>query len=186
MPDKITINLLPAEIAVQKKAVVKKKIIIRVCIGLLSTTVVISLIVFVFGLFQNLTINKTEQTTSEVKNKITLYKDQEGLVFTLKDRLAEVNRLFKKETYPLQGYTLISSLAPSGVNILNISTDRAGVMKVDGNTISTKLLDDFFNNLTNPANNEGKILSAKIDSLSRKQNGTISFELQITLSPIKS
>lgn len=179
--EKISINLLPPEIEVSAQQKSNKDILVTVSISLLVLSIVVSAIMLGFELYQKSNLSKTEQNLKELKNQVALLDEEEKLNFVLKNRLQGISTIYPRDIFQSKSYNFLTSLIPQDLRFLVYSVNRTGKASVSGDTISNPALGTFFDRLTDPASNEGRINTTNIDSLSLVQNGRIRFDLTIVL-----
>lgn len=179
--DKLKINLIPPEIKEKAKKAAKRSLLIRISIGLLGLLILFTSLILGVIIFQNATVQALTAEIETEKNNVGALKDKEAVVFFLKNRIDTINK-FSDEHYK-QGevYELISSLIPQGVNVTSIQVDKSDKVSLSGETTATSYLDVFFNNITDPNTNEGKIISASVESLNKAQSGILRFSLVINM-----
>ncbi len=179
---KININLLPPGLAQERKDVAKKTLIIRISVGILLLVIILAVSIFTFSLFLNQDLRAASKETENKRNKITSLKDIEGLASTLKNRLDIISKVSEKESYQAQMFNLISTFVPGDLKITSFTQAKENTINLSGETSNTKSMELFFNNLTDPKTNEGKVASVKVDSLNRNPNSLIRFDLTVTLN----
>lgn len=175
----ISINLLPTEIRQSKEFQEKKALLIRSAIITLIVSIGIAAVVLVLAIGQNLSLRLAQENLNQIKSRLISFKEPEGLAFTLKSRLTDISKIYGRDSQHSQTFNLITALMPAEVRLINFSIARGNQVNVEGETASTASLETFFDNLTDPANAEGIIVSSKVDSLSRGQTDRVRFDLTI-------
>ncbi len=179
--DKISINLLPFEVTALEKTSAKKLQIFKLSFGLLVVMILITVSILILRLFQSRTISvvNTQLVTSE--QKVNNLKDQESQLVLLKDRLSSISTLSQKDFKTTDGFNLISSITPSNISLSAVSLDKSGTIVLSAEAPDLITLKTFFDNLTIPAINQGKIGKISIDNLNNFSSGKYRVNLTINL-----
>ncbi len=182
----LTINLLPPELRINKKLEAKKALITN-----LSITVFVLILIIVMGIiglrfWQNKTIENDQKQIAEVRAKIDSFKDREILAVVLKDRLSSISSLSQKDSRQSQIYSVIKSLMPQEVQFTSFNVDKSGKVEFEAETTSTQALQVFFDNLTDPSNNLGKIVNPKIEGLNRAAGSNMRVDISFSLQGSKA
>lgn len=179
--EKININLLPEEFLIEKKLGVKRSLFLRISIIVFVTALILTSSILLLRLTQSQKLQGLESSLEGKKTNITGLKENESAVFILKNRLDKITKISAKESVPVQGYNLISSLLPSGANMLSFSMVKDNAISVTIDTTDTSVLDKLFNNLLDPNVNKGAITAVKLESI-RLQGEKITVEMDIGYS----
>lgn len=175
----ISINLLPQEIASDKKNQSRQSFIIKASVGVLALMLIITPVVFFVGISQKLNLNNLNKQVEDVKAKVGSYKDQEGLILTLKLRLDGIVAISGQDSKQSEIFGIISSLLPSDIVITSFEVDKKGKVVLSAVTTNMQSLQTFFNSLVNKDLNKGKINSVSIESLSLGANKQTRMDLVI-------
>lgn len=178
--NKLLINLLPAEFAVQKKQKEKKLFLVRSSVIVLIVMILLTTGVFLLGISKRLVINQLNKDLVDIETGVNNLKDKEGLALILKNRLDKINALAKTESPESNAFFFISSLLTSDLKISGFTTEQNSQVRVSGTTNNTGGLERFINKLTDAKRTKGKITAAKLENLSRSADNLLSFELVIT------
>lgn len=180
MSDKLLINLLPLELRTKSKASRKKILIVQISVAVLILFVLITAGIFAWSLYLRTTLIKSEQKYNDLKSQIESKKDKEIAVFILKNRLDSINKIIQENNAQIQSFNLISNLQPPDLKVLNFNVDKTGSIKLSATTQSFESMQTFFNNLSDPEKNEGKISSTKVQSLNKNPASGYNFDLVIS------
>lgn len=180
--DKIKINLLPPEIKDKAKKEAKQSLINKISIALLGVLILITSSILAVVIFQGVSVNLLSTDIEKEKSRIQGEKDAEAVVRLLKNRIDTINQFTTKRYKQREVFDLIIGLFPQGVVLDTVHVDKSTTVIIVGQTDTTVLLQNFFNNLTDPKINEGKIASVTVESLNRNQLGKINFELSVHLA----
>lgn len=178
--EKISINLLPIELRAESKKNTKQSLAIRVSVGILVLVIICSLGVLIWTFYLKSSLQESSDRLAKVTQVIQDQKDKEGLAVILKSRLDIITKLTQKESSQTESFNLITSLLPSDIKMLTFTVDKTGVIRLTAFTTSLPSMQTFFNNLTDPKKNEGKIISTRVESLNKNLDGNYNFELSIS------
>lgn len=179
--DKLKINLIPPEIKEKARKQAKRSVIIRISIGFLGLLILITSGILGVIIYQNLTLQALNTQLEQEKIKIASLKDKEAIVFFLKNRIDSINKYTANRYTQTDALELLESLTPEGIDLANLMLDKTNRVALQGETTSTLALDVFFNSLTDPKRNEGKITKVSVESLGKTQNKKIRFNLVVNM-----
>lgn len=179
--DKLKINLIPPEIKEKARKQAKRSVIIRISIGFLGLLILITSGILGVIIYQNLTLQTLNAQLEQEKTRIATLKDKEAVVFFLKNRIDSINKYTANRYSQTEVLELLESLTPEGVNLANLTLDKNNRVALQGDTTSTLALDVFFNSLTDPKENEGKITKVSVESLGKTQSNKVRFSLVINM-----
>ncbi len=180
--DKLKINLIPPEIKEQAKKEAKRSFIVKISAALLGVLILFTAGLLAVIVFQNMALQSLNTQLEEEKAKIAGLKENEAVVFFLKNRIDSINQFSDGHYKQGETYDLISSLIPPGINLVSLQIDKTPTVNLQGDTAATVALNNFFNDLMDSGKNEGKIASVSVESLNRSQSGNIGFNLVITMT----
>lgn len=178
--DRISINLLPPQLKENKLFERKKKLINRLCVGFLSLLVVTSTVLIIFSVMQNNDLNSENEKLALVENNLNSLNEKEATVIILKKRLADITKIQNKKYPQTESFILISSLLPEETSMQSFSVDVGNKITLNGIAENAAAMQKFFDNLTDPAVNEGKIVKTNITNLNRGFSPRLIFELEIS------
>jgi hypothetical protein len=178
----ISINLLPPELAVASKKKEKHIFFNQISIGVLILMIVITALVFGFTFAQSQAQKKSQENVATAVSQISALKPKEEVISIVKNRLGGISGVISQDSIQTKAFNLIFTLVPENMLILSFTVDKSGKVELSGETQSISALDQLFEGLTDPKKNEGKISSAKIESLNRRLGGKIRFDLTINLA----
>lgn len=182
--DKISVNLLPTEIKNAGKDTERKSLILKIGVSSLVFMVILSAASLLMALTQNVRLNEAKKKTEAARSQVEGLKDHESLVVVLKSRLNIINNLSSLPSPPGDAYILITSLLPQNIKLLDFNIEKSNKVLLGGETTDLQSLETFFNSITDPKINLGKIKSVKVESLTKTNNQRFRFDLGIVISPI--
>lgn len=183
--DKLKINLIPPEIKEKVKKQAKRVLITKISVALLGVLIVITSLILGGVIFQKAQLQGLNSIIEQEKQQIGALKDKEAVVIFLKNRIDTINQVTDGHYKQDETLELITGLFPDGVNLGSLQIDKSSIAIVSGDTFDTLLLQQLFDNLTDPQTNDGKIASISVESLNKNASGKIRFDLQINLLGVK-
>lgn len=180
--DKIKINLLPPEIKDKAKKEAKQALINKISVALLGVLILITSSVLAVVIFQAATVNFLNSDIQKEKSRIEGFKEAEVVVTLLKNRIGTINQFSTQRYTQSEVFDLITGLISPGIDFDSFEIGKSSKIAIRGKTDTTSALQTFFNGLTDPKTNEGKITSVTVESLNKNQVGKINFELTVQLA----
>lgn len=177
----IRINLLPQEIVLAQDYIAKQNFVKNLTIAIILIFITISLSTTLFKLAVNTNVSSIKERFESLQTKIAEFKNREGLLKSLKERLAQIDALIKQPPSSAKAFALITALTPPGVRPVQININSKNRTSYGGETSSEVALRAFLDNLTTLNLNNGQIEQARLESLTQGSDGKIRFEITITL-----
>lgn len=180
--EKISINLLPPELKFEKSQEKKKALIAK--ISVLALIVMIGITAFGLSLrvYQKVEVSRLEGQIAGLKNSLSSLGETESMVTTLKGRLQSISQINTSDPKTMNAFNLIYQLFPQDIKVGSFTVDKTGQVQITGEAPTLGSLQSFFNNLTDPSLNQGKVKSIKINSLSKTTLTNIRFDITIALN----
>jgi Tfp pilus assembly protein PilN len=179
--DRISINLLPIDLKENKKLLYKKKLINLISTGILLALILITGTLVILALIQNRQLNSSQNQIGQLENSISSLKEKEASVVILKKRLNSVTQILNKKYPQTDAYLLVSSLLPNNVAFQSFVSEQANNVTIQGKAADAASLQTFFDNLTDPKINEGKVTKTVISNLNRGSSPELNFDLEISV-----
>jgi len=176
--EKININLLPEEFLIEKKLGIKRSLYLRISIIVFVAVLIITSSILLLRLTQSQSLQALEGDLDGKRNSITSMKENESAVFVLKNRLDKIAQISAKESVPVQGYNLLSSIVPPGASMLAFSMTKENLINATVETSDTSVLDQLFDNLLDPKTSKGFITAVKLENI-KLTGGQITVEMAI-------
>lgn len=180
--DKLRINLIPPELKELAKKDAKRALVNQISILLLGVLILITAGILGVVIYQSVSLGALNVSIEQERVQINLSKDKEAVVKLLKNRVDTINQFSGNRYKQGEIFSMIMNLFPAGIVLGSIQINKTSSVVISGETENTESLQNFFNNLTDPKTNEGKIASVKVESLSQSQRGGIRFDLKVTLA----
>lgn len=123
---------------------------------------------------------KAVATETQIKKgKIEGLKKVESLQAILKQRLFSLAEFKKKDTVSYSGiFNEILGITESGVTINNVSLGAENLVVVEGSALNTSILSNFLDRLSG---NESAFSQAILSSLTRQEDGSYSFTVNLKI-----
>lgn len=180
--DKLRINLIPPELKELAKKDAKRALVNRISVLLLGVLVLITAGILGVVIYQSVSLSALNASIEEERSRINTFKDKEAVVKLLKNRIDTINQFAGNRYKQGEIFNMMVNLFPPDIVLGSIQVNKTSSVVISGETESTQALQNFFNNLTDPKTNEGKIASVTIESLSQSQRGGIRFDLKVNLA----
>lgn len=166
----INVNLLPEEFLIEKKLKQKKILFFKISSIFFVTGLIITSSVLLFRLAQSQIVQSAQKQLEEEKGQVASLQDNETALFLLKKRLDSINKINATESIPVSAYNLLTSIIPSGANILGFTMTKENEITVTVETSNTVILDQLFNSLLDPKINKGYITAVKLENIRLQQD----------------
>jgi len=176
--EKINLNLLPEEFLIEKRLGSKRSLYLRISIIIFVTALILTSTILLLRLTQSQSLSSLESELEGSKTNIAGLKENETAVFMLKNRLDKITQISSKDSVPVQGYNLISSIVPAGASVTSFSMMKDNLITTTVETTDTTVLDELFTKLLNPEVNNGQITTVKLENI-RLQGDKITVEMSI-------
>ncbi len=176
---KISINLLPQEFT---QAEVKRAKFYKIqSIGVLAILLVIFLssLTVALRILQSRSIEQIQSRLTQSEAKIVDLKDRQSQLLLLKDRLTAINLHIGTPSKQTSVFRLLDKLLPKSLSVSSFSVDKAGDAQITALVQDAVVLENLITNLTSIENNEGKIASVALESLSRGRDGFYRLSMKI-------
>lgn len=177
---KISINLLPPEVATQE---LKNKKFYKVQFaGVITILILVFLasLTLALQILQSRNIDLYKARLTQAEEKASGFKDTQVSLFLLQNRLAVIQGYLGVPSKQSSMYQLIDKLIPSSVIISSVTVDKGGDAIFSALAPDSVSLDRLIDNLTAKDSNEDKIEQVSIESLNRGRDGVyrISFKIK--------
>lgn len=173
----ISINLLPEEILISEKEKVKKSRATKIIVAILSLMVLITGGVLVYSFIKAQEQKTVAKNLTKAEQFVNNYKDQEGYLSLIKQRLSNIKTIRTKENKQVETFTLINRLIPEEIEISEINISRNGGVLISGQTYSPVFLSSLVENMLDKKKNNRKISKIRVENVSRLVDGSYKFEI---------
>lgn len=175
---KISINLLPQEFTEAEVKRAKFYKIQAIGVSAILLVIFLSSLIVALRILQSSSIEQIQSRLSESEAKIQNLKDKQSQLLLLKDRLTAINLHFGTPSKQTSAFKLLDKLIPN-LSVSSFSIDKTGDAQITTLIQDTTDLENLITNLTSIENNEGKITSVAIESLTRGRDGFYRLSMKI-------
>lgn len=175
------INLLPVELQLAEFKKARGILIRNISIALISIVTVVSLVTLAINFALSIKVKEVLGKEEDLKSKLQVLAPKEGLILSLKQRLKKINELQTLPEKKAAAFNLVTNLLPDGVKIYVLDINEKDTVKISGEAQDLSSLQTLIDRLTIPEQNENKIPSSKLESLSQGGDGSLRFDLFLTL-----
>lgn len=176
---KISINLLPQTVLLERIQSSKTNFVYKVSISILVLVIIITVGVIFLRVVQNNENNKVNSAVKLSEDKVFSFKDQEQTVFALKNRLDMISTLVGNDAKVKTIFSLIIYLTPPEVGLYDAAVDKNGTMTATFTSTSLNAVDTLLSNLSNKEKNLNLISKVNLDGISLGRDATYRFSLKI-------
>lgn len=177
---KLSVNLLPPEILLQRKQSFKLSLANKLSIVLLVTLVFFSSVTLAFRLIQNAQKETAENNLVLAETRMSGLKPREEEAILLKGRLASIEKLLGGDVKRKAIFNLVVYLALPDMQISEAAVDSQGNMSISMVSQTIESFDNFLSNLSSQEKNFGMVQKVHLESLSMGRDAAYRFALKIT------
>lgn len=177
--NKISINLLPQSVLLERIQSSKLSMVNKVSIGVLLVAVIITSGVLLFRINQNQQNNAIEDAVKQAENKVKSYAVSETTAFALKNRLDVISQKIGSDDKIKQMFNLIVYLTPSDVTLYDASVDKNGVVVASFTSTSLLGVDRLLTSLSNKETNFNLVTGLDLNGISLGKDGIYRFSLRV-------
>ncbi|MBI3486397.1 hypothetical protein HY025_05680 [Candidatus Daviesbacteria bacterium] len=177
--NKISINLLPAELGVAEKKQFRKIWIIRITVVVIGVISALAAVALGLVIFKNNEQSQVNLRLKQAEQQVASLNEQEGYLTLLRQRLDSVITLQQKENKQTQGLSSITQIVPEEVAINSLAVDRNGTILLSGLSNGVIGLNSLVNALGDSTKNN--FTKTNIDSLSKGTTDSYRFDISTKL-----
>lgn len=177
--EKLSINLLPAEIATQGLQQQRLYRIKFFGVVTVLTLVFLSSVTIALRLLQGQNIKKSESQFQELTTRVQNFKTTESSLGVLKNRLNAIQNLALQPSKQRTLYSQVISLLPSSLLVTSVSLDKSGNMSLSASTSDYVGFDNFLKSLS--STKDIKVSKVAVDNLIIGRDGV--FRVNLKISP---
>ena len=168
---KIAINLLPEEYKIAEVKRAKFYKIQTIGVTITALLVFLSSLTIALRILQSHNLKQIQNKVSATEQKITDFKDVQGSLLLLKDRLTAINQYLDNPSQQVKMYNLVAELLPKSISISAISVSSSGEILVLGAAKDGGAVDKAIEDLTLSEVSKDKIGQVSVDGISRGKEG---------------
>lgn len=177
--EKISINLLPLEVAQFQRSQSKFAKIQAVSIVIVLTVILLATSTFALGILQETTVKNTQVSVQAAEEKISKFKDIEGSLLILKNRVSLVSQIAASPSKQRTIFNLVTNLLPPSATVNSLEVDKSGALVATILAQDINTLDQFLTNLVTPEKTEGGSYQVDIESFARGRDGIYRANIKI-------
>lgn len=178
--NKVSINLLPGEILLERTHSSKLVLINKISISVLIIVILITAAMLLLKISQNKEIERINNQVKTAEDKVVAQRSKEETVVALKNRLNFIQTLMGSDESVTSMFNLSSSLIPPEINLYEAMIDKNGTMTASFTSKSLSAINSFFNNLGSKEKNSNLISKVDLDGISLGKDSTYRFALRIS------
>lgn len=176
---KISINLLPAEMLVEKTKNTNFYKIQFLGVSVILVLIFLTSLTLALQILQNRNITTAQAKLKDSEERASGLVDTQTSLFILKNRLNVIGQYLGISSKQSSIYALLNKLIPSQATINAISVDKSGSAIILALLSDRENLELLLNNLADKEKNEDKFSEVGIDSLNRGKDGIFRISLKI-------
>ncbi len=177
---KISINLLPHEVLLERLQSSKTILINRISIGVLIIVIIVTAIILILKISQNREVEQVNNQTKVAEDKVIAEKSKEETVYALKNRLNSIQSLFNSDKKVKDMFNLVVFLTPPKVILYDFAVDKNGTVVASFRSNSLSAISTLFDDLGNKEKNSNLISKIDLDGISLGKESTYRFSLRIS------
>lgn len=179
MSNALSVNLLPAEIILQRQH--KSKLILfgRISIVFLILVILTTSVLIAFRVIQAAELSKSNKDLVFAQTKVNSLADKEKQWLIFNKRLSSINNVLGSDMKRKAIFNLVIYLIPETVKISEATLDRSGAMSLSLNSVSLSSVESFFTDLGNKEKNSDMIAKVELSNFSLGKDGIYYFALRI-------
>lgn len=175
----VSINLLPKEFRIDKKAQKKFQVVQRISIVILLILIFLATTSSALRILQSQGISKLTEEAMQKEDKVSSLKENEVTLVVLKNRLSSINKVLTTSTNKALVYKQILNSFPANVTISSVSVDQSGNVNMSIIAPDVESFENVFIALTSREFFEN-ISRIEFESLSRTREGIFRSNLKIS------
>lgn len=177
--NKISINLLPHEVLLERVQSHKTNFVNKISIGILIIVIAVTAVVAIFRIIQNNEVARVNNQVAVAEKNLMAEKSKEEAVAALKSRLTSIQGLLGSDEKIKAMFNLILFLTPPEITMSDVTVDKNGTVTASFSSTSLASIDRFFADLGNKEKNSGLVSRVDLDGISLGKESAYRFALKI-------
>lgn len=177
---KITVNLLPPEVIIQRKHNSKLALVNRVSMVALVVLVFFSSTTLALRISQSFELQKAQKGLALAEGRVSSLKSREEQAAILKQRLDAIQNLMGTDAKRKAIFNLIIFLLPPEIQVSDIIVDENGNMALSLSSPSLRAIEVLTESLSNKEKSSDMVAKVDLDGLSVGKDSAYRFSLKIT------
>lgn len=176
---KMTINLLPPEVMLQRKQGFKLTLANQISIAALVILIFFTSATLALRFFQNSELKAAKEELTSAEGKVNSLQSREVQIVLLKQRLASIENLTGSDLKRKAIFNLVIYLTPPNIQIIDVSVDKNGNMSLSLASSSLPSIETLFASLGDNEKNSGLISKVGLEGFSLSKDMAYRFNLSI-------
>lgn len=177
--NKISINLLPHEVLIERIQSHKTNFVNKISIGVLVVVIFVTAIVATFRLLQNNEITRINSQISVAEQNLVAERSKEETINALKNRLSSIQKLLGSDEKIKAMFNLIAFLTPPEITMSDTTVDKNGTVTASFSSKSLVSIESFFTNLGSKEKNSSLVSKVDLDGISLGKDSMYHFALKV-------
>ncbi|MFH0937168.1 MAG: hypothetical protein V1808_02660 [Candidatus Daviesbacteria bacterium] len=177
--NKISVNLLPQEIILQRKQGSKLNIVSKVSIITLVIFVFLTSVTLALRISQSFDLNSAKNGLVRAEGQVNSLKGPEQQAIVLKQRLSSIKALLGGDSKRKEIFNLVVYLTPADIMISEVTVDKNSNMSLTLQTSNLASIETFLSSLGDEEKNSGLIKKVTLEGLSLGRDSIFRFTLKI-------
>lgn len=178
--NKLSINLLPQSVLLERIQSSKLSLVTKISIGILTVVILITGGVFFLRLSQNQENARIADQVKASEIKVKTFSTKESEAFALKNRMDSIASKIGTDDKIKEMFNLIVYLTPLDVTLYDAAVDKNGVITASFTSSSLSSIDKLLTSLSNPETNFKLVKSVDLNGISLGKDLTYRFALRVT------
>lgn len=178
--NKISINLLPADLIIHEIEEKKRSLKITICIAAIATFILVSLSILFLRFLQNQDAQNANNVLNSTTNVVKNLKSEESALAALRSRLDVISQILKNEPLEVAAYSTLLSLTSSQANIIGFTVDKKGKVLLSLESSNIRKLQQVLDRLSDPPQTNSRISNLVVDGISKTRSDV--YKADITFS----
>lgn len=176
---KMTINLLPPEVMLQRKQGFKLTLANQISIAALVILIFFTSATLALRFFQNSELKAAKEELTSAEGKVNSLQSREVQIVLLKQRLASIENLTGSDLKRKAIFNLVIYLTPPNIQIIDVSVDKNGNMSLSLASSSLPSIETLFASLGDNEKNSDLISKVGLEGFSLSKDMAYRFNLSI-------
>lgn len=177
--NKISINLLPQTVLLERIQSSKLNFINKISIGVLILISFLTISVLLMRVNQNRENDQIINQVKGVEDKVASFSSKETAAFALKNRLDIISSKIGSDEKVKSMFNLIVYLTPPEVTLYDATVDKNGNITATFTSTSLSDIDKLFLSLADKETNLGLVSKVDLNGISLGKDSTYRFSLKI-------
>lgn len=179
--NKVSINLLPREILLERAHSSKFTLINNISIAVLVLVILLTSAVLLLKISQNKGVENINSQVKTAEGNVIALRSKEETLFALKNRLNSIQALIGGRDENVTGiFNSIITLIPPDVDLYEVTVDKNGTMTASFVSRSLPAIESLFRNLSDKEKNSNLVTKVDLDGISLGRDSTYRFALKIS------